>query len=387
MGGSLGQHLHPSPRPSPVRGAPGPPHDKTSTRAARAEFSEIQCSEMRYPRKEARTELSRGLAPASIHDHPERSGCRDLARRALRPSVRWSPAVPAGTERCPQPASAGRARHRLCHPRQRGAAGPSRSPTAPLGNFYRRIPGEDGQPGPPQAAAASRCRPGPVPARRGRSALPGGAPAPHRPLCGAAAAPRARPPQLSSPQAHRCSRPRQGTAGPAAGRQVLVFAPPPPARPQRPPARTGCSRRGGRGSRCCCCCRCRRGSAAAVAYGSLPAGMPARRWHNPRRGRAGRGQLLARRRCRGAGTGGGGGRRGGRAAAAAGEEGAEKAKSFALALPLPCRWHSGPADLSASRAEPSPAHRQHRSRHFLPRAAPRSLSRAGGARAPPAGRG
>nr|XP_021388483.1 uncharacterized protein C10orf95-like [Lonchura striata domestica] len=259
------------------------------------------------------------------------------------------------------------------------AAGPSRSPTAPSGNFYRRIPGKDGQPGPAQAAAPSRCRPGSAAARGGRSAVPGGAPALHRPLRG--------PGQPSSAPLGPAAVPAPAEAQPGrpGGRQVLVPAPPPPARPQRPPPRTGCSRRGGRGSRCCCC-RCRRGSAAAVAYGSLPAGMPAHRWHNPRRGRAGRGQLLARRRCRGAGTAEAGGRRGGQAAAAAGEEGAGKTKSPAPALPLPCRGTAGRADLSARRASRAPRTGSTGSRHFLPRAAPRALSRAGGAGAPPSGR-
>lgn len=111
---------------------------------------------------------------------------------------------------------------------------------------------------------------------------------------------------------------------------------------------SGCSRRGGRGSRCCCC-RCRRSSAAAVAYGSLPAGMPARRWHNPRRGRAGRGQLLARRRCRGAGTAEAGGGEAGGPPQLRGrrERGRRRAPRRHCPCPAVAQRPRGPAALSA----------------------------------------
>ncbi|XP_059719852.1 proline-rich protein 2-like [Haemorhous mexicanus] len=336
---------------------------------------------MRYRRKGARTELSRGLAPAPSRDRPERSGCRDPAGRVLRPSVRpparprLSPRARSGACR-PQPASAGRARHRPCHTPDPGGAGlRSRVP----GVRCRALPWPRGPPGHrllhrETFTAASRGRTdSPAPLRPRQP--PGAGGDPPRP---AGAVPRSRegPPRRTGPSAepqpprgpgHTSSAPLGPAAVPApaeaqpgqpGGRKVLVLVPPPPARPQNPPPRTGCSRRGGRGSRCCCC-RCRRGSAAAVAYGSLPAGMPARRWHNPRRGRAGRGQLLARRRCRGAGTAEAGGGEAGGPPQLRGrrERGRRRAPRRHCPCPAVARW---PRGFIRPPNEPSPAHRQHR---------------------------
>nr|XP_041575389.1 proline-rich protein 2-like [Taeniopygia guttata] len=261
---------------------------------------------MRYRRKGARTELSRGLAPARATTAPNAPGARAGLRSRV-PGVRcralpW-PRGPPG--------------HRLLHRETFTAASRGRTDSpAPL--RPRHPPGAGRDP-PRPAGAVPRSREGP-PCCTGPSAEPQPPRGPGQPSSaplGPAAVPA----------------PAEALPGRPGGRQVLVPAPPPPARPQRPPPRTGCSRRGGRGSRCCCC-RCRRGSAAAVAYGSLPAGMPAHRWHNPRRGRAGRGQLLACRRCRGAGTAEAGGRRGGQAAAAAGEE--ERGRRRAPRRHCPC---------------------------------------------------
>lgn len=375
---------------------------------------------MRYRRKGARTELSRGLAPAPSHDRPERSGCRDPAGRVLRPSVRSSPAVPAGTERCLPPAARQRRESPAPAVPHAGPGGTGLRSRVPAVRC-RVLPWPRGPPGHrllhrQTFTAASRGRTdSPAPLRPRQP--PGAGRDPPRP---AGAVPRSRegPPRRTGPSTepqpprgpgHPSSAPLRPAAVPApaqarpghpGGRQVSVLAPPPPARPQRPPARTGCSRRGGRGSRCCCC-RCRRGSAAAVAYGSLPAGMPARRWHNPRRGRAGRGQLLARRRCRGAGT----------AEAGEGEAGGppqlrgwrEPGRRRAPRRHCPCPAVARrPRGFIRPPSEPSPAHRQHREpplpsprRSALPQASgrgegaawrPRSGTRGTGT-APPCGEG
>lgn len=250
MGGTRGHTFTPSPRPGPSEGLLGHGTAKPPSGAsAGAEFGEIQGSEMRYPRKEARTELSAGLVRPRAMTAPNLRVPRPCAEGAptVRPSVPVCPRGHGAVSAARNPPAQGQPDPGRA-PRRTSAArgcGPA-SLACGAGRCHGRgaLPVTDCSIGkllPPHPGRGRTARP-----RSGRGSLqvPAGTRrGPRGPFRGpgrgpraAPAPPRARPPQLGSPRARRGSRSRRGTAGPARGPPGVGARPSAPRPPSAPPA-------------------------------------------------------------------------------------------------------------------------------------------------------